>query len=165
MSLPPQDATPRIDQLILDAVDHLDGIVILVLFGSHATGKTRPNSDLDLAVIVQPNDPRTKRSLQSKIASAVEHLSGGSHVDVVFIDESPDTLRHAIMRDGRMIICRDEALWKSWRVRTMREHSDRAHYRRILREGLKRRLLAGETNHGRPGTLAESLERLGLVSD
>lgn len=157
-------AETTIDEAILEAVRPLDGLVLVVLFGSRATGKARSNSDLDLAVIVRPDDPRTKRELLSKLAAAVAHLAPEGRVDVVFIDEAPELLRHHIMRDGRLIVCHDDELWRSWRVRTMREHGDRERYRRILREGLKKRLLAGGADDGRSGQALESLERTGLLS-
>lgn len=154
-----------IDEAIRSAVSGLDGLVLLVLFGSRATGKERPTSDIDLALLARPDDPRSKRQLQSKVASAVAHLTPARRADVVFLDEAPELLRHNIMRDGRLIICHDDAAWRSWRVRTMREHGDREWYRRILREGLKRRLLAGGDKHGRPGHIVQSLERTGLLPD
>jgi predicted nucleotidyltransferase len=154
-----------IDEAIRHAVSDLDGIVLLILFGSRATGKARPASDIDLAVLASPDDAHTKRRLLSRLASAVAHLTPAGRADVVFLDETPELLRHSIMRDGHLILCRDDALWRSWRVRTMREHGDREWYRRILRKGLKRRLLAGGEKHGRSGHVVQSLERTGLLSD
>lgn len=143
------------------AVEPIDGISALVLFGSRATGRARADSDLDVAILPTPEvDDRLR--LQVRVAGELAHMAPHERVDVVLLDEAPELLRHQVLSDGELLICRDEKAWKALRVRTMREHGDREHYRRILREGLKQRLTKGRGD-GRQGRAIESLGRLGWL--
>jgi predicted nucleotidyltransferase len=137
------------------------GVSALVLFGSRASGRPRTDSDLDVAVLPAPGADR--RRLQSRLAVALAHLAPQGRVDVVLLDEAPELLRHTVLSGGELLLCRDEAAWRELRVRTMREHGDREHYRRILRQGLKRRLTEGRDD-GRSGRARQSLERTGRLS-
>lgn len=121
------------------AVEPLDGISALVLFGSRAGGRARANSDLDVAIL-PASEVDDRLRLQVRVAGELAHLAPEERVDVVLLDEASELLRHQVLSDGEVLICRDEKAWKQLRVRTMREHGDREHYRRILRQGLRRRL-------------------------
>jgi predicted nucleotidyltransferase len=147
----------EIDRSVIGAAGDLP-ISILVLFGSRASGNPRPDSNLDIAILPLASDPVSRRDIQSRVAVSLAHLSPGGRVDVVFIDEAPDLLRQRIMETGRVLICRDSALWQEWRVRTMREYGDRESTRRLLRMAQRNRLEGGDPG-GRSGRALDSLER------
>lgn len=112
-----------------------------VVFGSRATGRHRPDSDLDIAVLPSPAVSSSDRwRLQGELSTRLGALIPSGRVDVVLLDEAPSLLRHHVLRDGRLLLCRDDRRWRDLRVATMREHGDREPYRRLLREGLKRQL-------------------------
>ncbi|HXV64455.1 MAG TPA: nucleotidyltransferase domain-containing protein [Vicinamibacteria bacterium] len=136
-------------------------IGVAVLFGSRATGKARPDSDLDLAVLPVEGDV-SRRRLQSRVAVALADLAPQGRVDVVFIDEAPELLRHRIMETGIVLLLKDGQAWRTWRIRTMREHGDREPVRRLFRRRQKERL-AGGASFGRSGRALESLERVGKL--
>lgn len=122
---------PNLDQEILRAIRDLPGIAVLVVFGSRARGNHRPDSDLDVAVLPDTQDSRARRYLQGDLAAALAHLSPEGRVDVILIDEAPETLRQAVMETGRVLLDRDPEAWKELRVRTMREYGDSESYRRL----------------------------------
>jgi len=73
---------------------------LILLFGSHARGKTHAKSDVDFAV--QPKQPlslKTQLSLQSKLEDIV-----GSTVDVVDLKTVPILLGDRIARDAIVIV-------------------------------------------------------------
>ena len=137
-------------------------VSVLVVFGSRARGRHRPSSDLDVAVLPTQGSPLPRHKLQARIASALAALAPGGHVDVVYLDEAPELLRQRIMETGRLLVCEDLQAWKDLRVATMREHGDREHYRRLLREAQHRRLTEGRPS-GRSGRALRSLERVGKL--
>jgi predicted nucleotidyltransferase len=151
------------EQRVLEAVEGIPGISILVVFGSRARGEARDRSDLDVAVLPAPagsdDEPESRRRhrMQKELAVALADLAPDGRVDVVFLDEAPDTLRQRIMEQGRMVLCRDPAAWKALRVRTMKEYGDREWARRLYRRELRRRLLEGRSS----GRSARSREPLG----
>lgn len=132
------------------------------IFGSHARGTARADSDLDLAVLVGEGAEVDRRRLQSRLASDLAHLAAGGRVDVVFLDEAPVLLRQRVLQQGRLVLCRDEDAWKRLRVATLREFDDTEWMRRLYREAQRRHLLEGEDD-GRSGRALESLERVAGV--
>lgn len=137
-------------------------ISVLVVFGSRATGRARPGSDLDVAVLPAAGGGLPRRKLQARVASVLADLAPGGRVDVVFLDEAPELLRQRVMEQGTVAVCEDRRAWRDLRVATMREHADREHDRNILREGQRRRLTE-RTPSGRSGRALRSLERVGKL--
>ncbi len=151
-----------LDQAILRATADIPGISVLVLFGSRARGTHRVDSDLDVAILPDTENPRARRHLQAGLAAALADLAPGGRVDVVLLDEVPDVLRQRVLETGRVLLCRNAEAWKELRVRTMREYGDREWARRLFRQAQRRRLISGETS-GRSGKAVESLRRIGKL--
>jgi len=147
---------------VLRALQGMPEISVLVLFGSRAAGTARPDSDLDIALLTAAGDPGSRRKLQQRVTVAVAEIAPEGRVDVVFVDEAPDLLRQRIMESGRVLLCKDPALWRTWRIRTMREFGDRERVRRLMRESQHRRL-AGGIEGGRSGRALRSLGRVGKL--
>ena len=154
----PDASSEGIDARIARALAALDGVGTVALFGSRARNRARPNSDLDVAILPGTADPMRRRRLVSRAAAALAGLAPDGRVDVVLVDEAPELLRQRIFEHGRVVMQRNPADWRAWRVRTMREHGDREPYRRMLRNAQARRLAAGGTG-GRSGRALDSLER------
>jgi len=146
-----------LEQRILDAVAPLSGIETLVLFGSHATGRARPDSDLDVAVLPKV-EVESRRKLQLDVIGALMDLAAEGRVDVVLVDEAPVVFRQRIMEHGRVLFGADSRAWQQLRFETMREYADTAYHRRLYREKQAERLLKGERS-GRSGIALETLRR------
>ncbi len=145
-----------------EALERIDGIGAAVLFGSRATGRARPSSDLDVAVLPHAGWRGSRLPLLKRCLVALADLAPDGRVDVVFIDEAPALLRQRIFESGHLLLCRDPVRWRDWRVRTMREHGDREQIRRLMREAQRRRLEGGVAS-GRSGRALRSLERTGKL--
>lgn len=150
----------RLDRSILDAVDDVPGIETLVLFGSRATGRERPDSDLDIAVLPTHavDSPEARWKFQIALIVALAHLAPDDRVDVVLLDEAPVVLRQRIMEHGRVLRGAESKRWRELRRETMWEYGDSEYYRRLYREKQAERLLKGGRS-GRSGLALESLER------
>lgn len=155
-------AIPSLDEQIRKATETIPGIAVLVVFGSRARGDHRPDSDLDVAVLPEMPEPRSRWRLQTGVAVALADLAPEGRVDVVFLDEAPVTLRQSIMEHGRVLINRDPEAWKELRVRTMREYGDSEWARELYREAQKRRLERRDPS-GRSPKALESLRRVGKL--
>ncbi|MBI3929761.1 MAG: nucleotidyltransferase domain-containing protein [Armatimonadetes bacterium] len=90
----------------LDIIRGYPEILALYLFGSHARGQARPDSDVDLAVLLAPGaDPwRTKLDLGSRFSERL-----GRPVDLVVMGEDLD-LTFRILVEGKRLheAARDE---------------------------------------------------------
>ena len=66
-----ETAARGLEARIAQAVAVVDGVGTVALFGSHATNRARPDSDLDVAVLPTKADPACRRRLVSRVAAAL----------------------------------------------------------------------------------------------
>ncbi len=72
---------------------------LAIIFGSMATGRARPHSDIDVAVYPrQPFDHNALQDLSDRIA-----LATGRPVDLVDLSRSEGALLRQILRTGRVL--------------------------------------------------------------
>lgn len=155
---------PDLDAEIKSRAESVPGIAALLVFGSRAQGKERPDSDLDVAVLPSVGeDPRARREVQTRLAVALADLAPEGRVDAVLLDEAPDLLRQRVLETGRLLICHDLKAFQELRVRTMREYGDREWVRELMLAAQKRRLEQGDLG-GRSPRALESLGRVGRLS-
>lgn len=70
---------------------------IAILFGSRATGRARPDSDVDVAIL--PAHDGLSLADENALAAELERTTGTA-VDLVRIDHASEALRWRIARDG-----------------------------------------------------------------
>lgn len=98
-----RESTPVVgDAAVLDATCRRLGLRMLVLFGSHATGKPALgwDSDVDLAISVRAGSPRHSIwQYHDELAEVFQDWS----LDVVFLADADPLFRWEIMRDGILL--------------------------------------------------------------
>ena len=110
------------------------GVDLGVLFGSHATGRVRPGSDIDVALLLQDDSPDARRRAEVDLQRAL-----GGNADVTFLADAPPQLRFEIARAGILAFERQPGLWGRERVRAMVDWGDWAPIaRRIHAAGVER---------------------------
>ena len=131
------EAEPDLDKMI-GRLEELPEVRVAVLFGSRARGRQRPDSDLDLGVLLETGEnPLLARG---RIAAALSDLGA---IDVIDLDEAPALLAHRALRDGRVLLCRDRPRWVRLVRRTLSRVGDEAYFRSILAQGRRKRLAEG----------------------
>jgi predicted nucleotidyltransferase len=113
----------------------LPEVKLAVLFGSTARGQARKGSDVDLALLVDPDTPDARRKALIELERAA-----GRAVDPVYLNEAPPLLRFEISRDGVLFLEREEGLWTDFRVKAMVDWWDWAPYAKRIEEASIRRL-------------------------
>jgi predicted nucleotidyltransferase len=121
-------------------------VVVAYLFGSLARGDAGPLSDVDVAVLLEDNlTPGETLALRLQLMEAVGRALCVERVDVVVLNDAPYLLQHRVIRDGRVLFCRDELARVRYEFRVLRDYLDFRYYEdkyfraledRILREGL-----------------------------
>ena len=95
------------------------------MFGSVARGRARPDSDIDVAVLVhgapRPRDPLTYRlTLMTEFGSALRRRD----VEVVVLNDAPPLLAHRILSQGRLVYERSAAARVRFQVKTAQRYAD-----------------------------------------
>ena len=100
-------------------------VSVAYLFGSVAAGRARPDSDVDVAVLLNPRAPRgdtlgRRLTLMAELGAALER----SDVDVVILDDAPPLLAHRILSKGRLVFERSRPARVRFQVRTASRYLD-----------------------------------------
>ena len=103
-------------------VRHLSGrreIEAAYIFGSVAAGRTRKNSDIDIAVLVD-RSVRPGRMLKYRLQLMADLGSAlrRSDVDVVILNEAPPLLAHRVLSQGKLVFERSASARVRFQVRT-----------------------------------------------
>jgi hypothetical protein len=93
------------------------------LFGSRARGTARDGSDVDVAILLAQDPPRTFEGLPLDIESELERRLG-LPVQVVTLNNAPADLIHRVLRDGILLLDRDPSRRIRFEVRSRNEYFD-----------------------------------------
>ncbi len=81
----------------------------LYLFGSQARGKTGPLSDYDFAVQSVPGLSAAKRfHLKLQLMDRLSRILRTDAVDVVLLEDASPLLAHRVLKDARIVFCRNQ---------------------------------------------------------
>lgn len=111
------------------------------LFGSRASGRTHPGSDIDLAIVPADGAPEQQRlSILADLTRA-----GFDDVDLVFLDGEDLVLAYEAVRPNQ-VVYRTEAFDRgAYYSRVVRMYLDFLPYLEVQREAYKRRILNGQS--------------------
>jgi predicted nucleotidyltransferase len=124
------DAMVRAVALIRSGLDP----AAVLLFGSHAAGRAVAASDVDLAVLMAGRKPDWQ--FVQRLRVDLEDLLRAP-VDLVVLDDASPVLAMQVLREGRLLACRDEEALEAFTVRTLSEYADL----KIIRREAEKRLL------------------------
>jgi predicted nucleotidyltransferase len=125
----PVEATEKIPEM-LDAVSEDRDVIALYVFSGLARGQLKPLSDLDVAVIVSSmltNTERFEKHLQ--LLSSLNQLFGTDEIDLVLLNDAPLRFAHSILRDGKLLFCRDFKVLVDFAENFRRSYLDFRYYR------------------------------------
>lgn len=119
-------------------------ISALYLFGSQATGKNGPLSDIDVAVLLDERKVSPKRFFRFRLdlIAATTRVCQQPDVDVVILNEATPVLKYEVVRAGRLVYERDRSLRIEFEARAIQHYLDLEPFYRVSRSYLKRQLLS-----------------------
>lgn len=115
------------------------GVQFAYLFGSRATGRHRPTSDADIAIM-----PGRSLSLldEAGLADQLAQALQVPAVDLVDLRRAPLRVRGRILAEGRLLYSADEPGRVAFEVRTRSEYFDFLPTQRVHRDRFLRRVAA-----------------------
>ncbi|MFP3975107.1 MAG: type VII toxin-antitoxin system MntA family adenylyltransferase antitoxin [Chloroflexota bacterium] len=94
-------------------------IVAVILFGSQARGESSPTSDVDVCLVLRPGSYTPSSLLEKRLT----YLKEGE-ADVHIFSQLPLYIRHRVLKEGKILLCRDEELLYEIAFRTAQAFED-----------------------------------------
>jgi len=112
------------------------------LFGSVARGEAGPLSDVDIAVLLTLDvAPEERMNVTVSLYEDLERRCG--RVDLVLLEEASSLLKHRVLRDGILLLERDETRRVKFEARAIQEYLDFQYYADIYDRALLARAREG----------------------
>jgi predicted nucleotidyltransferase len=126
---------------LVDALRTQPAVVAAWLFGSRARGTARPESDVDLALLVrEPSEPGLRPRLRLQLTCADALGLPAERVDLVLLDHAPALLTHEVLREGRRPLDLDPELRVEFEVQALHRFMEAARLRDDAMRARLRRL-------------------------
>ncbi len=103
---------------------------VAYLFGSAARQDTSALSDIDVGVLLADR-PSNLLRYRARLIEDLSRALAGATVEVVLLDEALPALAARAVRDGRLLLCRDEARRVRFEIRALQRDFDTAPLRQI----------------------------------
>src|SRR5438552_3934793 len=98
-----QTPLARVSHAIAECVSSRKEILAAYVFGSVASGRTRKDSDVDVAVLLRDGiSPSRSFQFRLKLMADLGAKLHRSDVDVVILNEAPPLLAHRVLSKGKL---------------------------------------------------------------
>ena len=120
-----QDITDIFQKHIDKFIKEFD-ISLIYIFGSFAKGTNRPNSDIDIAVLLDREiDVYTKLDILGELVDIFKR----EDIDLVILNNVNEVLKFQIIKYGKIIYMESLYTKVMFESRTMSEYMDKEHFR------------------------------------
>ncbi len=104
------DVARRLDAARATFARH-PAIAVAYLFGSHARGEARPDSDIDIGIVYRRGtaSPELHEKIATALALAIAEATGVEAIDVVDLEAQGPIFCHRVLCEGRRVYVGDEA--------------------------------------------------------
>jgi hypothetical protein len=107
-------------------------VILAYLFGSQAEGKAGPLSDLDFAVLLDPEVEREAwTDVQIELLGKLMSLFGRNDVDLVILNRATPVLAHQVAQHGQVLYEADPGTRADFEVAALRRYVETEPLRRI----------------------------------
>lgn len=129
------------EQIVQTILTHTPQVQAVYLFGSHGTEDERPSSDVDIALLLPPEQAKAAGSLLlGELHMALAELLG-KEVDLVNLRQVSTVFQKEIVMTGRQIYCADAYAAAEFEMLTL------SYYQKLNEE--RREILAAFKESGR----------------
>ena len=113
------------------------GLKAIYLYGSRVAGGARPDSDWDVAFLVDHQtkiDPVERWSIQEKLAKML-----GDNVDLLDLRSASTVMQFEVITSGKRIYCRDENYCAEFEMLTFSSYQWLNEMRKFILEDIRKR--------------------------
>ena len=136
------ESQPMLENRIKDYFSNRDNIAAVYLFGSHAVGKERSGSDVDIAVLFQNRDPEPIRdSIDTYMVDLSRLLKKDIHA--VVLNHAGEALLVQIFKKGKCIVVNDQRKLALFKVEAFAKIFDFKYYLSLMQSGLVKSVMQG----------------------
>jgi predicted nucleotidyltransferase len=115
----------KVSHAIAEFVSSKKEILAAYVFGSVASGRTRRDSDVDVAVLLRDGmSPSRRFQFRLKLIADLGAKLHRSDVDVVILNESPPLLAHRVLSKGKLAFERSASARIRFQVMTANRYAD-----------------------------------------
>ena len=109
-------------KLIRSELERHEDVALAYLFGSAARHSLTPLSDIDVGVVF---DGQVSAEVShGQLMDALCRRLGTDKVDLIPLHQAPPALQYRVVRDGRLLICRDQALRQRFEANSVLRYLD-----------------------------------------
>ena len=101
--------------LILKRISRLRGVSAIFLFGSQSNGKSREDSDIDIAVL-------TKNISRKKELDIIGH--GDEKIDISIFSNLPLIIQFRVLSEGKLLFSKNQKDIHNTKIRVFRDYLD-----------------------------------------
>ncbi len=115
------------------------------IFRSLVTGRSRRDSDVDIAVLVSDRVMR-KNPFQYRLELMTELMAilKRDDVDLILLNQAPPLLAHPVLKKGKLILERSASARVAFQVRTVNRYFDTLPMRKLYLTYLKKHAREGQ---------------------
>lgn len=139
----------KIEQLTAYLVNQED-VLAAYLFGSQVTGKMRPDSDIDVSLLLSDSDKMERFERRLQMMNDISRICG-TEADVIILNDAPAILAYRILKTGRLFYEMDRRARITFEVRAGKNYADLKPFREFFRRGIlkeiKERQLGGRRDY------------------
>jgi hypothetical protein len=130
---------------IVECVAKRREIQAVYIFGSVVSGRTRRDSDIDVALLLNEKSPCLKMlDYRLRVAADISKAIGRSDLDLVILNGAPPVLAHQVLSKGKLVFERSRSARVAFHVRAVNRYLDTEPMRALFRQYLKQRIREGK---------------------
>lgn len=146
MRIPPSPLTvAQIAERVRRVAETDERVRFVYLFGSIARDKARKDSDVDLAMYVQPQGTLVD---EARLHEALSTSLGRDDVDLVVLNQAPLWLQFRILGEGTLLFSRDEGQRIAFREHVEKRFLDFRPYHERYLAAVRERARRGALSRG-----------------
>ena len=124
----PADIQDKIS-LLMAKLQDVDSIDAVYLFGSVAKKDLKPLSDIDIAILLNEGLGKDKiENLKLSLTGLIADALSTEEFDLVILNDAPIRFSYNILKDGKLVLVKDENHLIDFRERVIKYYLDFAYY-------------------------------------